>query len=668
MDEPHPEADKQSDPLALPSPEKLKEIAAKQDVQAQKIRERRAAQTHTRASVATERRTNAAELIQRNYRGYRQRRQMQGYAIDPSTRWLEALKEAKYHCATQPRSRAEHHASLGPNANPTLARWKRVGAVVRRADSDDTSASEGDQQARLKKAEREKYARRMGLEYFLEMVDHNHRYGSNLRRYHQEWKNSETKENFFYWLDYGEGKELDLEDRPRSRLDTEFVRYLSREERQHYLVHINKEDGLFYWAKDGKPVSTSTEFKDSINGIVPADDSTPTWREVSTGQKPEPSPPSSSSSSSSSSDDSSSLHSTGSHPDPTAYPNTSLHTAKGLHKLHHLTTSTLMNHLLRTTTTKKNTWIFVADTSFRLYIGIKQSGAFQHSSFLHGSRISAAGILKIKRGQLRKLSPLSGHYAPPLRNFREFVRSLKEAGADLSRCSISRAYAVLLGLEGYLGVKRQVKSVEKRVLGGLVHPGEERRKGKDDGEDGDGKGSRGGSLAAEPRQSRQDEQGEAQERKKDRRWSVRFRKRLSGAGGDGRQADTDAALQPGSLVKDGQGGVEVKKASTLLSSRRHERRPKVVRLLQKKIVNLEHDWKARKWAGGIENCRCAFCLAFSAQLQEPKPLFFQPFRSSPHRQPAASATAVIFPVQMTGHVDEDLPCGKRAGRENRGEN
>ncbi|KAI6791005.1 hypothetical protein KC361_g7563 [Hortaea werneckii] len=556
MDEPHPEADKQSDPLALPSPEKLKEIAAKQDAQAQKIRERRAAQAHARASLATERRTNAAELIQRNYRGYRQRRQMQGYAIDPGTRWLEALKEAKYHCATQPRSRAEHHASLGPNANPTLARWKRVGAVVRRADSDDTSSSEGDQQSRLKKAEREKYARRMGLEYFLEMVDHNHRYGSNLRRYHQEWKNSETKENFFYWLDYGEGKELDLEDRPRSRLDTEFVRYLSREERQHYLVHINKEDGLFYWAKDGRSVSTSTEFKDSINGIVPADDSTPTWREVSTGQKPEPSPPSSSSSS----DDSSSLHSTGSHPDPTEYPNTSLHTAKGLHKLHHLTTSTLMNHLLRTATTKKNTWIFVADTSFRLYIGIKQSGAFQHSSFLHGSRISAAGILKIKRGQLRKLSPLSGHYAPPLRNFREFVRSLKEAGADLSRCSISRAYAVLLGLEGYLGVKRQVKSVEKRVVGGLIHPGEEKRKAKDDGEDGEGKGSRGGSLPAERRQSRQTEEREAQERKRDRRWSVRFRKRLSGAGGDGRQADADAALQPGSLVKDGQGGVEVKKA------------------------------------------------------------------------------------------------------------
>lgn len=43
-----------------------------------------------------------------------------------------------------------------------------------------------------------------------------------------------------YWLDYGEGKDLDLEDRPRSRLDSEFVRYLSREERQKYLVKIDK--------------------------------------------------------------------------------------------------------------------------------------------------------------------------------------------------------------------------------------------------------------------------------------------------------------------------------------------------------------------------------------------------------------------------------------------
>lgn len=88
-------------------------------------------------------------------------------------------------------------------------------------------------------------------------------------------------------------------------------------------------------------------------------------------------------------------------------------------------------------------------------MGIKQSGAFQHSSFLQGGRISAAGLIKIKDGQLRSLSPLSGHYRPPTRNFRAFVHSLKDEGVDMSRVSISKSYAVLLGLEGYMKTKKQ---------------------------------------------------------------------------------------------------------------------------------------------------------------------------------------------------------------------
>ena len=41
--------------------------------------------------------------------------------------------------------------------------------------------------------------------------------------------------------------------------------------------------------------------------------------------------------------------------------------AKGLDKLNHISVDTVMNHMLRKTT-KKNTWIFVADTSFRMYV------------------------------------------------------------------------------------------------------------------------------------------------------------------------------------------------------------------------------------------------------------------------------------------------------------
>jgi hypothetical protein len=387
---------------------------------------------------------------------------------------------AKYSNVTAPKPRV----TSNPNTStPVRARWKRAAAIAHRAGSDDTSEDETEGETEEEKAasrerrardkrQREKYAKTMGLDYFLEMVDHKHRYGSNLRRYHLEWKKSETHENFFYWLDYGEGKELDLPDRPRTRLDTELVRYLSREERQKYLVHID-DMGRFVFSKNGTPVTTAPEYRDSINGIVHFDDPTPTWREVTTGVK-DPLPPPGDSDSEAASLSSLSSIGTGKQEDSSKYTNNELHDAKGLAKLNHISTNSLMNHLLRKTT-KKNTWIFVADTSMRLYIGIKQSGAFQHSSFLHGARIAAAGLIKIKRGQLRKLSPLSGHYAPPVRNFREFVRNLKEAGADMSRCSVSRSYAVILGLESYIRTKNQAKKAERGIKE-LVNPDEKKKR------------------------------------------------------------------------------------------------------------------------------------------------------------------------------------------------
>lgn len=472
------ELGKPKDPLALPSAEKLREVAERQDAKAQEIREQRRQQRAEQNEKENNEQGEAAKVIQKNYRGYRARRALEGYGIDPGSRWMDILKEAKYINNTKPMSRNDRESMSANRAASIKGRWKRVGTIAHRAGSDDTESgseviAEDDEdrqrlkeQKRSQKAEREKYAKIMGLDYFLEMIDHKHRYGSNLRRYHAEWKKADTTENFFYWLDYGEGKDLDLEDRPRSRLDSEYVRYLSKEERKRYEVHVN-HDGLFCWAKNGMRITTSPDFRDSVDGIVPVDDKTPTWRAVTTGVAPEPSPPGS--------DDSSlSGISTGSHEDAAKYTNDELHDAKGLAKFNHISVDTLMNHMLRKTT-KKNTWIFVADTSFRLYIGIKQSGAFQHSSFLRGARVSAAGLIKIKRGQLRKLSPLSGHYAPPLKNFREFVKSLKEAGADLSRLSTSRSYAVLLGLEGYLGAKRHAKTAEQGVKDMIDPEGKHKR-------------------------------------------------------------------------------------------------------------------------------------------------------------------------------------------------
>lgn len=280
--------------------------------------------------------------------------------------------------------------------------------------------------------------------------------------YHSEWKKSATNENFFYWLDEGEGRFIDVQGCPRWRLDRERVRYLSREERLNYLVKIDKE-GRLVWAKNGARIDTTEKYKDSIHGIVPATDPTPPYiepeAEAATGSQNRES-------SVDEATDSSTSERSGSHESARAgkYANPELDGTQGMKKVKHVSASTIFNKLLRSTM-KKNTWIFVADTSFRLYVGIKQSGTFQHSSFLHGSRITAAGLIKIKDGLLDKLSPLSGHYRPSTSQFRAFLHSLKDTGADMSHVSISRSYFILSGLEEYLKTRRRVK----KLLNVLIH-------------------------------------------------------------------------------------------------------------------------------------------------------------------------------------------------------
>ena len=423
----------------------------------------------------------AAAVIQRNYRGYRERRQMKGLGLSASTRWSEAMRDVQYRRRTRLMSRDE---ALATGDAQTRARmnWQRFGAIAARAAEDDSSDDDTESEDRDRppsdfaeqrrrrseaKIERTKNAKQMDLQYWLEMVDPEHRYGSHLRTYHEAWKEADTHENFFYWLDHGEGKDLDLPLVSRQKLDSDKVRYLSREERQNYLVRIDKE-GRLCWAHNGIRITTSTAYKDSVDGIVPRTDV-----EHRPWALPVEEPGTFTS-------DESDTMSTGHIDDEEGqhYVNHELRQAKGVKKLKHVSAATIFNHLLQSTV-KPNSWIFVADTSFRLYVGIKQSGSFQHSSFLRGSRISAAGLIKIKEGQLRKLSPLSGHYRPPTKNFRLFVHALKDAGVDMSHVSISQSYAILVGLEAYVRTRRKIKHGVQHAEDGaekVIHPEEARAK------------------------------------------------------------------------------------------------------------------------------------------------------------------------------------------------
>ncbi|KAK8928157.1 IQ domain-containing protein IQM3 [Metarhizium anisopliae] len=416
-----PKTKEYMDSLVLPSQAKLEHIAQVQEEKEVEARRRARDEWRRRsASGASDgihhaastghhkhERDEAAKVIQKTFRGYRARRELQGYSLNASTRWVTAVREAQFRQGIKPHATAASPSAADGDVlaledpidyRPASARqkWKKVSLVARRAGHDDSDSEsdsdEGDlegmtseekvaaKERRLKAtAKRRQAARMLGLQYFLEMVDSKHRYGSNLRMYHEEWKKSDTKENFFYWLDYGEGRFIELDTCPRDRLEREQVRYLSREERQYYLVRVDAE-GRLCW-------------------------------------------------------------------------------------------------LLRKSV-KKNTWIFVADTSFRLYVGIKDSGAFQHSSFLQGSRISAAGLIKIKKGRLSSLSPLSGHYRPPASSFRAFVKNLKEEGVDMSHVSISKSYTILVGLETYLKTRKKGKELVGKLMHGkdkLVAPEEVQR-------------------------------------------------------------------------------------------------------------------------------------------------------------------------------------------------
>jgi hypothetical protein len=188
------------------------------------------------------------------------------------------------------------------------------------------------------------------------MVDVKHRYGSNLRAYHDSWKKNETLENFFYWLDYGEGRDYEHPTVSRERLEKEQVRYLSREERMKYLVTIDAE-GRLCWAKNGERISTTPDYKDSVEGIVSKDDKTPAYGPGGKLHVAGSRRDSSSSSDSSLSD--STAHGEHSDIEGEHYVNEDLQHAKGLSKIKHVSAATILNHLLRGSV-KPNSWIFAS--------------------------------------------------------------------------------------------------------------------------------------------------------------------------------------------------------------------------------------------------------------------------------------------------------------------
>lgn len=199
----------------------------------------------------------------------------------------------------------------------------------------------------------------MDLQYFLEMVDVKHRHGSHLRAYHSVWKKSPSNENFFYWLDYGDGKNVDLSSCPRDRLESDQVRYLSPEERRNYMVKVD-DAGLFRWVKNDELVETNNKhFKDSLHGVVRIGDDAPVFH----GNVAHPSSSSASSESSSPQKPSSPIDPSSQKDEEGAHILTDkdYQTQEVANRDSHVKPAAIYDHLAGRLSTRNDMWIFVSE-------------------------------------------------------------------------------------------------------------------------------------------------------------------------------------------------------------------------------------------------------------------------------------------------------------------
>ncbi|XP_065879325.1 IQ domain-containing protein IQM2 [Euphorbia lathyris] len=180
----------------------------------------------------------AALRLQKVYKSFRTRRKLADCAVLVEQSWWKLLDFAKLKHSSISYFDIEKHETA-------ISRWSRART---RAAKVGKGLSKNDK------------ARKLALQHWLEAIDPRHRYGHNLHFYYVNWLQSKSREPFFYWLDIGDGKEVNLIEKcHRLKLQQQCIKYLGPMERKAYEVVV--EDGKLIYKQTGEFLNTTEDAK-----------------------------------------------------------------------------------------------------------------------------------------------------------------------------------------------------------------------------------------------------------------------------------------------------------------------------------------------------------------------------------------------------------------------